>query len=161
MIGEYENFLGIYYNPNFVARLMFILPKEIASHEKVSIEKIEEILPILTTKRSTNTQKFLTTIQDSIIEIDTKTLLDNQDRNQYLNTRLPHINRNPLLEIMQVLLNPIQKEMIHLPTMLHMTELFQPINSSIYTQKERLETNYQKIEIVVSVHGNMPILNIF
>jgi Glu-tRNA(Gln) amidotransferase subunit E-like FAD-binding protein len=44
MINEYENLLGVYYNPNFVAKVMLVLPKEIASHEKLSAEKAEEIL---------------------------------------------------------------------------------------------------------------------
>jgi glutamyl-tRNA(Gln) amidotransferase subunit E len=48
-LGDYESLLGIYYNPNFVAKTMLVFPKEIASHEKVkeeifSLDILEEVL---------------------------------------------------------------------------------------------------------------------
>ena len=36
LINEFEVFLKIYDNPNFIAKFMLILPKEVASHEKVN-----------------------------------------------------------------------------------------------------------------------------
>ena len=42
-INEYELLLGIYHNPNFIAKTLFVLPKEIASHEKINPDKMEEI----------------------------------------------------------------------------------------------------------------------
>jgi len=38
MIKEYESLLLAYNNPNFIAKLMLVLPKEVASHEKVNSE---------------------------------------------------------------------------------------------------------------------------
>lgn len=43
MLKEFEVLLKIYDNPNFVAKLLLVLPKEIASHEKLSEEKMQEI----------------------------------------------------------------------------------------------------------------------
>jgi Glu-tRNA(Gln) amidotransferase subunit E-like FAD-binding protein len=56
MLEEFEVMLKIYNNPSFVAKLMFILPKEIASHEKVQedifkLDIIEEILKNIQNKK--------------------------------------------------------------------------------------------------------------
>jgi len=56
MINEFESLLGIYSNSNFVAKLLLVLPKEIASHEKVSEEMfsmdvIESILKAVAGKK--------------------------------------------------------------------------------------------------------------
>jgi Glu-tRNA(Gln) amidotransferase subunit E-like FAD-binding protein len=45
-LREFEVMLKIYNNSNFVAKLMFLLTKEIASHEKIPAEKIEEIFSL-------------------------------------------------------------------------------------------------------------------
>ena len=57
-LDEFETMLKIYNNPNFVARLMLVFPKEIASHEKVkeeifSLDIIEEILENIAKKKIT------------------------------------------------------------------------------------------------------------
>jgi Glu-tRNA(Gln) amidotransferase subunit E-like FAD-binding protein len=41
-LEEFELLLKIYGNSNFVAKMLLILPKEIASHEKISLEGVEE-----------------------------------------------------------------------------------------------------------------------
>lgn len=56
MLKGYEHLLGIYYNPNFVARVMLVLPKEIASHEKVS-EEIFNLDVIETVLRAVQNKK--------------------------------------------------------------------------------------------------------
>ncbi len=43
-IEEFESLLKIINEPNFIAKVLFIFPKEIASHEKISDEKINDIL---------------------------------------------------------------------------------------------------------------------
>jgi len=43
-LEEFELLLKIYNNSNFVAKMLLILPKEIASHEKISLERVEEKL---------------------------------------------------------------------------------------------------------------------
>lgn len=56
MLAEFEALLKVYDNPNFVVKLMLILPKEIASHEKVkedifTLDIIEIILQNIANKR--------------------------------------------------------------------------------------------------------------
>jgi Glu-tRNA(Gln) amidotransferase subunit E-like FAD-binding protein len=56
MLGEFEALLKVYNNPNFVAKLLLVLPKEIASHEKVkeeifSIDVIESVLSAIAGKK--------------------------------------------------------------------------------------------------------------
>ena len=55
-INDFEFLLKIYNNPNFVAKVLFILPKEIASHEKINedifnIDIIETILRAVAEKK--------------------------------------------------------------------------------------------------------------
>lgn len=55
MIKEFEVLLDIYNNPNFVAKILLVLPKEIASHEKISpdvfnLDIIEKILSSVANK---------------------------------------------------------------------------------------------------------------
>ncbi len=55
MIKEFEVLLDIYNNPNFVAKILLVLPKEIASHEKISadifnLDIIEQILTAVANK---------------------------------------------------------------------------------------------------------------
>ena len=45
-LRDFEALLGIYNNPNFVARLLLILPKEIASHENLSEKKKNELFSV-------------------------------------------------------------------------------------------------------------------
>jgi Glu-tRNA(Gln) amidotransferase subunit E-like FAD-binding protein len=56
MLNEFEAVLKVYNNPNFVAKVMFVLPKEIASREKISAEVfsldvIETILKAVADKK--------------------------------------------------------------------------------------------------------------
>ncbi len=56
MLKEFEVMLDIYNNPNFVAKIMLILPKEVASHVKVSedifsMDVIETILSAIRDKK--------------------------------------------------------------------------------------------------------------
>jgi Glu-tRNA(Gln) amidotransferase subunit E-like FAD-binding protein len=46
MLSDFEALLKIYNNPNFVAKLMFIFSREIASHEKISEEKMNELFNV-------------------------------------------------------------------------------------------------------------------
>jgi glutamyl-tRNA(Gln) amidotransferase subunit E len=55
-LNEFETLLKIYNNPNFVAKLLLILPKEIASHEKVredifNLDILESVLQNITSKK--------------------------------------------------------------------------------------------------------------
>lgn len=43
-IEDFQSLLNLYNDPNFIVKALFLLPKEIASHEKISNEKINEIL---------------------------------------------------------------------------------------------------------------------
>ncbi|MBM3247620.1 Glu-tRNA(Gln) amidotransferase subunit GatE [Candidatus Pacearchaeota archaeon] len=43
-LEEFEALLGVYNNPGIIAKTLLILPKEIASHEKISEEKISSLL---------------------------------------------------------------------------------------------------------------------
>ncbi len=56
MLKEFEALLKVYNQPNFVAKLMLVLPKEIASHEKTSedvftLDIIESILEAIAAKK--------------------------------------------------------------------------------------------------------------
>ena len=46
MLREFEDLIGLYNKPNFIAKLLLILPKEIASHEKLSSEKVNELFSL-------------------------------------------------------------------------------------------------------------------
>lgn len=55
-IAEFEALLKVYSNPNFVVKLMLVLPKEVASHEKVkeeifNLDIIEAILEAVAKKK--------------------------------------------------------------------------------------------------------------
>lgn len=43
-LEEFESLLDVYNNSNFIAKVLLMLPKEIASHEKISVDKINELL---------------------------------------------------------------------------------------------------------------------
>ena len=43
-IDEFKELILIYNEPNLIAKILLVLPKEIASHEKKSVEEISEIL---------------------------------------------------------------------------------------------------------------------
>lgn len=43
-IEEFKELVGIYNEPNFIAKMLLVFPREIASHEKKSIGEVEEIL---------------------------------------------------------------------------------------------------------------------
>jgi Glu-tRNA(Gln) amidotransferase subunit E-like FAD-binding protein len=45
-LQEFESLLDVYNNPNFVAKILLVLPKEIASHEKIGEEKINQLLSL-------------------------------------------------------------------------------------------------------------------
>jgi len=79
MLGEFEALLKIYNNPNFVAKLLLVLPKEVASHEKVeeeifSIDILEMILEAIA--------------KNKILESDAKTVLEKIAKNIPINEAL-------------------------------------------------------------------------
>jgi Glu-tRNA(Gln) amidotransferase subunit E-like FAD-binding protein len=43
-LQEFESLLDVYNNPNFIVKTLLVLPKEIASHEKISEDKISILL---------------------------------------------------------------------------------------------------------------------
>ena len=43
-INEFKEMLHIINNPNLIAKILLIFPKEIASHEKISLKEVEKIL---------------------------------------------------------------------------------------------------------------------
>ncbi|MCF7910363.1 Glu-tRNA(Gln) amidotransferase subunit GatE [Candidatus Pacearchaeota archaeon] len=43
-IDEYKTLLDVFDNPKIVAKILLIFPREIASHKKISLERIDEIL---------------------------------------------------------------------------------------------------------------------
>ena len=43
-LDEFRELLHVTDNPNLIAKVLLVYPKEIASREKISIEKVEEIL---------------------------------------------------------------------------------------------------------------------
>ena len=45
-IEEFKELLNIINNPSLIAKMILIYPKEISSHEKISLEKVEKILNI-------------------------------------------------------------------------------------------------------------------
>lgn len=72
-LEEYKELLSIHNNPDLIAKLLLLYPKEIASHEKISIEDvnkkitldiIEEILLSIKEKRSSESQ-----VKQAMLEI--------------------------------------------------------------------------------------------
>jgi glutamyl-tRNA(Gln) amidotransferase subunit E len=93
MLKDYEYLLSVYYNPTFVAKVMFLFTKEIASHEKLTEEKANDIFSI------DNIENVLNAVTNKeISEGDVKHVMEELSRGKLLSDAIK-IEKKDLSEI--------------------------------------------------------------
>jgi Glu-tRNA(Gln) amidotransferase subunit E-like FAD-binding protein len=103
-LNEFEILLKLYRFPNFIAKLMFVLPKEISSHEKIDTEKSKEIFNL---DLFEGIVKFI--VEGKIKEDDVKHILEQIAKGKSLEESV-NIEKIDLTEVEGVAVNMIKEK---------------------------------------------------